>query len=372
MLARPVYLIGHNTNTIAEVRDGLSRGLNAVEVDINQDRNGKLYVSHDMVDIGVPANELLTTPELIPFLRELKVAADQRLALVIFDSKVSDPSQALTLLEAVRTHLTDGGTSLPVVFSVSSVDKARTFFEPLRTALKSTEALMIDQEADPGLVAEFFRAFGLMRAGYGNGITTLLGVGLPSPFLVSQMDVATAFKAVSNLCFVYPWVLVNESTIREMLYVGVNGVMVDVANAQSAVNAVRGFGDALRLATRSDDPLKFDGSLLLQIKTADVSHAGTDARIRIELRTADNTYLKEIDGTYNGRFERGSTTCVVFPDLRIYPGDVRAITVSHDGGGNAPDWELESITLRGRNVPDKIVAFNCVVTKVSPVTRAVP
>lgn len=378
-MPRPFYSVGHNTNSIREIREGLARGLNAFEIDIHKDENNQLYVSHDPVNVALLlAHGFEIPPRIVPFLAELKqLAASPEgagMALVIFDSKVAEADLALELLEVTRAELTDGGTSMHVIYSVATVAQARTFFERIQGRIGSREALMIDQEADPGDAARFFRQCNIHRGSYGNGITTLGGIGLPSPFLASQMDVAVAFRCVENLRFVYPWVLVERDTIREFLRIGVNGVMVDTGNAGALAHVLREpeFADVLRLARRDDDPMVTDRSLLLQVATADVAHAGTDATVTFTLELVNGARLsRKVDGAFNGRFERGSVTCVAFTGLALSPEEVAFISVSHDGGRNAPDWSLGSITLRRRGAPDRRVAFDCEITQDAPARRKV-
>ena len=50
---RPFYVIGHNTNTIANVHDVLDAGANAVEPNIQwDDDNHDLIVAHDAGGLG--------------------------------------------------------------------------------------------------------------------------------------------------------------------------------------------------------------------------------------------------------------------------------------------------------------------------------
>jgi hypothetical protein len=257
---RPFYLIGHNTNSLAEVRAGLERGLNAFEVDIHKDDQGRLYVSHDPVrESWLPGGE--PPPRIAPFLADLRRLADSAeggaIALVIFDCKVAEPELASELLEAVRSELTERGTSLHVIFSVPWLSRAETFFERIHGQLTDHEALMIDEEDDPQRVAAFFAEKQVARAAYGNGIITVLGLELPSPSLRSQLELAVALAAVDKLRFVYPWVLVAESTIREFVRIGVNGVMVDVDHADTLARLLGEpeFVNQIRPAARRDDPL---------------------------------------------------------------------------------------------------------------------
>jgi len=363
-MTRPFYLIGHNTNSIAEIREGLAGGLNAFEIDVNRDFDNELYVAHDFVDEPPPRAAHVKPPTLDTFLKALRALAvspaGAGIALVIIDSKVRSAALGAEIVRSVRAHLTDNAALLPVIYSVAKLTDAETFFQHIHAALPSKEGLMIDEEPNPASVSHFFEGRAVRRACYGNGATTIAGIGLPTPNLVAQMDTAVAIRAVSRLRFVYPWVLREPTTMAEFIRIGVNGLMVDTPRAGELARVLRGpeFAGHVRAATRADDPFADDHSPLLQILTADVAHAGTDARITFTLDLAGNRNVrKTVDGAFNARFERGSLNFVLLPGEEFDLTDVSAITVSHDGGRNAPDWELTSITLRKRGQPDRIATF---------------
>jgi PLAT/LH2 domain len=376
-MARPFYLIGHNTNSIEEITEGLDKGLNAFEIDVNKDENNQLFVHHDPV-----MSQLLTSqgiplpPRLVPFLQQLRQVADTagpRMALVIFDCKIDNPGLAVELMNAVRTHLTNQGTQLWVIYSVPFIDHARTFFPLIQGKLTDHEGLMIDEEDNPAAVARFFLDTNVSRGCYGDGITTLAGIGLPSPNLVTHMDVAVAFSALANLKFVYPWVLVTAAKMAECIRIGSNGAMVDTGNTATllAVLASAEFAETVRRATADDNPFAPQTSLLLQVTTSDVSHAGTDANVTFTLEDTDGqVFRRSVDASYNGRFEQGTTTCVTFPGLALTPQRVKSVTVEHDDSGNAPDWRLSSMTLRLRGAPDRVIDFGDVeIPEGEPVVR---
>src|SRR5260221_5798789 len=194
-MKRPFYMIGHNTNSISEISDGLQHGLNAFEIDIQKDENDHLYVNHDPVSpTFLIQRGAQVPPQLVPFLIELRKLFDEKgddAALVIFDCKIDDPNLAARLLEDVRTYLTDDGTRFPVVFSVPFVEIAERFFPQIRGRLTPSEGLMVDQVSDPDKVARHFLNPYVPNACYGDGITTVLGIGLPfGPELAMLMDVA--------------------------------------------------------------------------------------------------------------------------------------------------------------------------------------
>jgi len=372
-MTRAIYLIGHNTNSLEEIERGLMSGLNAFEIDLNIDANREIFVSHDYVDptfLGFEA-----PPRLVPFLQGLREIADgdERVALVVFDFKFSASDLGASVLRAVREHLTLGN-GLRVIYSIGKLEQARTLFESFGGKLAPNEGLMIDEEADPAQVSEFFERHDIVHACYGDGITTLAGVGLPTPALIAEMDLAVALRSMGELRFVYPWVLVEADTIREFLRIGVSGVMVDTDNAATLASVVAEpeFAARLHLARRDDDPFALDDSLLLEVRTSDVTFAGTDARITFTLTPKQGpAVVRSVDAHANGRFERASTTFVSCSGVQLAPDDISAISVAQDGAGTAADWRLEFVTLRRRGFSDKRVVFDCEIRPQAPVTRAV-
>ena len=259
-MARPFYLIGHNTNSIDEIREGLAAGLNAFEIDVNRDADDQLYVAHDFV--AAPLLEVLGAmpPKLDVFLSELRQLAvspeGAGIALVIIDSKITSAALGAEIARSVRAHLTDNAQLLPVIYSVPKVGDAETFFQQIHASLMSKEGLMIDEEDDAALVSKVFHALGVRHACYANGITTIAGIGLPSPNLAAEMEAAVALRAAGELRFTYPWVLTRPDTMAEFMRLGVSGVMVDTPRATELANVMRSpeLAEQVRVATRADDP----------------------------------------------------------------------------------------------------------------------
>jgi hypothetical protein len=373
-MTRPFYLIGHNTNSIAEIERGLALGLNAFEIDVNIDDARELYISHDRVGPSERGTE--DAPQLVPFLQELGRVADANagMALVIWDCKFSDADLGQRLLTATREYLTAGGGTPHVIYSVAKLEQARTLFENFLEDLRPKEALMVDEEAEPRRVSAFFRERRVSRACYGDGVTTIAGVRLPIPNLASHMDVAVALRALEDLHFVYPWVLVEAARIREFLRIGVDGIMVDTENTPTltAVLAEPEFAQQVYVGRREEDPLELDRSLVLEVHTGDVLFAGTGARITFTLTPKRGApFTRTVDAGLNGRFERRSVTYVTCRGAELSPDSIAAITVSHDGRGVGADWRLDSIVLRGRGAPEKKAVFECEIVANAPVTRPV-
>jgi hypothetical protein len=367
-MVRPFYLIGHNTNSIEEIREGLALGLNAFEIDVNRDSEDQLYVAHDFVDEPWLSAPSQSPPRLEVFLQELRnlaVSAEGApIALVILDSKVQSAALGAEIVRSVRANLTDGASLLPVIYSVPKLADAQTFFQDVHAGLQVKEGLMVDEESEAAHVSDFFQSLGVGRGCYGNGVTTIAGIGLPTPNLATQMDAGVAIRALGNLKFVYPWVLRETSTIAEFVRIGVSGVLVDTDRADELLAVLQSpeLAKHARVATRADDPFAEDRSPLLKVRTADVGYAGTDARITFTLDLAGGQAVeKTVDGAFTGRFERGSVNFVPLQNEAFTLSEVRAVAVSHDGGGIAPHWELATITLRKRGEQDRVATFNQIV-----------
>ena len=121
----PVYIIGHNTNSISQVNDALDAGANAVEVDVTayeSDLN-QLCIDHAGLTGDAPGHS--AAPPFKDFLRDLRVVVDEgpgRLTLVIFDCKppAATPEHGRTMLDAIRSVLTTD-TDLNIIISVGGI-----------------------------------------------------------------------------------------------------------------------------------------------------------------------------------------------------------------------------------------------------------
>jgi len=376
---RPFYLIGHNTNTMEMIRHGLRNGLNAFELDINKDQHDKLYVAHDPVNTAQSGRYYEPPPEIAPFFTELRALLaspeGKSIALLLFDVKFASAELARTLLQEVRTRLTDQGTFLPVIFSTAFLEDAKSLFKGLPGTLMDREGLMIDQEANASKVAEYFAKEQFSRGCYGDGLSTIppFGIGLPTPNLPSEFDLAVALKALGQLTFLYPWVLVQASTMREFIRIGVDGILVDVGGSASTLAEVVADSGSVRPAVRGDDPFRKSPSpVTLEVVTGDVATAGTDSQVTLTLDLRNGTKAKRVvDGDRAGRFERGTSTSVTLLDLNVELEDIVAISVTHDGGGWATDWNLDRIHLRQRDKAQRSCLFGKWINRGKSVRRLV-
>src|SRR5690349_10538162 len=99
---RPFYIVGHNTNSIADIKVALERGANAVEVDVNvyEEHQDQLCVSETgtLNDDGGNSDAPAFDQFLIDFHEVLK-ENPENLALVVFDCKpkVATPQHGTTI-----------------------------------------------------------------------------------------------------------------------------------------------------------------------------------------------------------------------------------------------------------------------------------
>ncbi|MBI3821039.1 MAG: hypothetical protein HY286_20305 [Planctomycetes bacterium] len=358
---RPFHIVGHNTNSLAEIQNGLNAGMNAFEIDINKDRAGNLYAAHDEVSNPGGANGPLEIGEFFGKFSQIVGAAGSAVSLAVLDCKVTDPKVGMKIFRAAREKLINNCPRLPVIYSVPFISHAG-LFDLFYESLGDREGLMIDEEKSAAQVSNYFASKNIKNACYGNGISTvpIIGIGLPSPRLASELDAAVAIESLGNLRFIYSWVIAREETMREHIQIGVDGMIVDIPRAAALRNIINnGAALGVRAATIDDDPFAPAAPPAIEARTGDVARAGTDANITFILKDADGDVLalRTVDGSLDGRFERGSSTWIALRDGSLNIDDVVEIAVQRDGHGIAPDWFLESIQLHQRGA-GKVMNFS--------------
>lgn len=335
---RPFYVCGHNPNTIAEVKEALAQGANAVEPDINvyKDGSGRLCISHGEGDEDAPSLE--------QYLKDLHTVAvaNPQLAFVIFDCKPGSvsPENGRAILAAIRKHLTYD-LKISFVISVAKFESVR-MFDLIKDDLRPNEGVMIDEENDPVAVSNHFTKLGITNHGFGNGIS-ILSCGILAPNARPSLEHACGMRAAGRKPrFIYAWTINCVDLEQEYMRIGVDGFVTDdVAEVRSVMREPE-FAKLVRLATRDDNP--FDPpnfTYALTVKTGDVSKGGTDANVTFTLNGTQGVAKRVVDTDYIRRMERNDTNYVTIhsPDI----GELQSITVQRDDQGNAPAWHLEYI-----------------------------
>ena len=222
----PFYIIGHNTNSLAQVTEALHDGANAVEIDVTafESNLGQLCVDHAGVTGDAPGRD--EAPRFTSFLRGLRtiVEQDPRLALVVFDCKppAATPAHGQTILANIRSILTPG-TKLNVIISVGDVTSSTpyklngtTIFDRIAPLLEAREALMIDAQDDPGAVATFFTGMNVGRFCYGEG-TSAFFLDDSEKAYRTPIELACWMHAARNgPRFVYAWTI-NQASHQRLI-----------------------------------------------------------------------------------------------------------------------------------------------------------
>jgi hypothetical protein len=361
---RPFYVVGHNPNTIDKVLDALDAGANAVEPDVNvfEKDPGRLCISH-----GEGGRD---APSLEQFLTDLHGVAVEHpaLSLVVFDCKpkVATPDFGLTLLGAIREHLTYD-IALNVIVSVANLSEAGAF-DRIRGMLGPREGLMVDEENDPGAVASFFVKGGVEHRCYGNG--TPLQAAIISPHLRPAIEKACALRVGRGAFrFIYEWTNNHDVRMREFIRTGVDGIISDELGTLLAITREAEFRQLIRLATREDNPFEQPhAGYALTVHTGDVDMGGTDAKLTFTLKGARGSVSKTIDASLNGRMERNGRNFVTLPSADL--GDLVSVTVQRDNSGVAPNWFLDSIRAESfRYGVSKQASFNRWIDTTAPFTQ---
>jgi hypothetical protein len=362
---RPFYVVGHNPNTINEVKQALAKGANAIEPDVNvfESNSSELCISHSGGDSG--------DPSLVQYLTDLHnivVPQHPELALIVFDCKpdTNTPDFGLTLLNAIRTRLTFD-VPLNVIISVSSFS-GTGMFDKIRSMLGPREGLMIDEENDPVAVANFFIGAGVQHRCYGNGNTIQSPV--TSPNLRPSIEHACGLRAGhDSFKFIYEWTTDDDERMREFIRTGVDGMITDQPALLRSVSQEAEFSSLIRFATRADNPFKQpNANYELAVHTGDVHMGGTDANVTFTLTGSSGTAVKVIDTSLDGRMERNDWNYVTMhsPDL----GSLASITVQRDNSGNGPKWFLDRILVNSfRYGVSKQAIFNGWIDTTSPFTQ---
>lgn len=358
---RPFYLIAHRCNDLAKVQEVVDAGANAIECDIqfaDPDSSIEFAVDHDYAVNGEPIKPYLDG--LVKILQ-----ANPQVALVYFDIKDDDADRAVRLREIIRTHLTD---IVPVNVIMSESEFAsRNFFLPIKTGLRPREAYAIDSDDDPSKVSDFFLANNITRFCYGDGIAA---PGVPEDIPVAIMEAVALKWSKRKIRFVYVWTLAAQSSMRDYIATGVDGIMVNDVPALKAVLKESAVKKRVRLATRADNPfdLPVHPSYRLTVKTSNETHAGTDANLTFELRGSAGKLATTLDSYPVGLFEQGVTNHVTLIGKDV--GVIQELVLSQDGDENAPGWRVDTVKVQKNGSPKVLTfRFNQEILEDQPVKR---
>jgi PLAT/LH2 domain len=377
----PLWILGHNTNSIKEVHTSLDHGANAVEIDVTayaHDLNA-LCIDHAGIMGDGPGGA--SAPAFEPFLHDLRKVVDARpeLCLVMFDLKppASHPKFGPVLIESIRRVLTHD-TTLSSILSVANVTASHsdrpegsTVFDAISGDVRAREGFMIDEESSVDEVVSFFSKKHVSRMGYGNGTAFPL-VDEGSRAYRTPIEKACWMRvARGRPGFVEAWTVNSVDNLKLYLRVGVNGLICDPQGIERVRDLLgqSEFSERHRVAQRFDDPMASEGfGYGLTVVTTDTGSAGTDAKLTFTVQGDKGAASVTVDTNFRARMESGSTNFVVLhsPDL----GDLQSITVQSDMTHLGPGWHLASITVESARYGGKKTAgFHTWIQSTEPVTK---
>jgi hypothetical protein len=354
---RPFYIVGHNTNTLAEVHAALAAGANALEPDINvfaADLD-RMCVSHDHGDASA-----LSLEDFLDAVHQIAVASPQ-LALVVFDCKaaICNPEHGLRLLNAIRSRLTHD-TAVNIVISVGDF-KSVSVFEQIHAQLGEREGLMIDEENDPEAVSAYFGGIGVVNHCFGNGISIFND--LIGPHVRPSMERGCAYRAQTDrIKFIYVWTVNDDDLMAEYIHIGVDGIISDKVDVLTRVATDARQSPTIRIANRDDNPMqRANHAYAIDVHTGDEAFAGTDATVRITLVGSAGSASTTVNSRFQSRMESGHWNFVTLRSADL--GELRSISVAHDDSGLADGWFVDRIRVRSaRYGGDKLALFQQWVT----------
>ena len=93
----------------------------------------------------------------------------------------------------------------------------------------------------------------------------------------------------------------------------------------------------------------------VEVHTADVKYAGTDANVHVELIGSSGNSGRRVLSNSRNNFERGVVDVffLEMPDL----GDIAAVKIGHDNAGLGPAWCLDRVVISDESDPGSAIVF---------------
>ena len=256
---RPFWAIAHRCNTVDNLLDAVKAGANAIEFDITAKLDGSdivYWVHHG----GQPTWVLLED--------YLKAVIDnnvlQTVAMLQFDIKGNDDISAYTYGYDVAAMTKEHGIQAnQTFFSVEDAGAANDFYNGVAAAGMAGSRDVSLIKTDPSVYTDPSIWY---RTGIANG-ATFLGLGVFAKNIFSTMAnwiepvsyTANMRDRVQTLKKTYFWTLDSQDSMRKMLDLGVDGLIVNDPAKLLAVLAEKPYDKLYRLATSDDSQLTVFG-----------------------------------------------------------------------------------------------------------------
>ncbi|MBX7156448.1 MAG: hypothetical protein K1X91_15945 [Bacteriodetes bacterium] len=369
-MKRLFYIIGHNPNTIEDIKEYLYAGANGIEPDVHFDPHfasyeySRFYISHGEVS---DVNERYTLHAFIHDLIQLQTTKKSKfpnqLALIAFDVKTDNFPVAEFVQYLEDNYMnTEVGNGVSILITRGDLDD--TTFLPAYKGSNPNVCIGIDESPHPLKVINAARDAALNRVAFGYGITEIIiaGIRIPTdtvrPETYSVIAEAIGHRALNTYCsFVYQWVAMGEQEIRRYLDLHVDGLIVDI-NPDKDRNGViqlqkllksKKYKDVYSIAKPGDMPFTqnlpcYRLCISTSRDTFGILGYGTDANITCTISGSKGTNSATIDASQYNIMEAGSVDYVVIEGVDI--GTPQQLEIAIDTQGIAPDWQVKSIEIR--------------------------
>lgn len=255
-MRRPFYIIGHNPNTISEVRNCLAAGANGIEPDICHDTDPAGFHMREQIAGGSHPN---LRPEVLGLsletylagLHELLVAEPSlELGLILFDLKPPYDYDINTLFDIIRRNFSALHPEVSIGCTVSLPNSVGHLGQ--LADCSDREAIGVDEATDFDVADA---AFGSRPYIFADGTAAPL---LPTTGSLHRNRVAAALAARdaapdARCRFVYAWSVNSTDSMRTYLGMGVDGLITD--NIPRLHGLITGpFAERFVLASRTHRP----------------------------------------------------------------------------------------------------------------------
>ena len=353
MIKQHFYIIGHNPNTLADAKEFLANGANALEPDIHYHSNKahKFFVYHSSTTYKVPLSTYLAG------LRKVIKSKAKHLALLYFDIKNELPINELR--DYIFEHFSKFSDckQVSIILSYSSIDGGGFLRKYKALDAMPNAGILIDEEDEPRDVRAFFSKKSQTKIAYGNGIYV---AGLKSIFRSISEGKYVQVVSKPHFKMVFTWTLASKNSMRDFLNLHINGIIVNISTVKTLkkiLTTESHFSSQYVLAKPGHNPWTAPGrpAYALTIKTRDEGGAGTDSKITFTLFGSNGWVKSTVNSDYLVMMESGQTNHCTLEGKDV--GRIKKLHISIDGAGNGPGWLPKSIKVAS-NLGTKAVTFH--------------
>lgn len=347
---RSFFIIGHNPNTIEEVREFLQHGANALEPDIVY-AEGQFYVTH------LPQLSYRDVPTLRDYLQKLKallLAERYNLALIIWDIKTVnfDPNDFMDIVKGNFTGDPFDSITMLITHSDDYV-----FLNRFNGGYPNIGVGMDESDIPPSEIETIFKNANQKNFAYADGIITVLN----KPGVYENIQEALNCRYENerqSFGLIYTWVLSREASCRKYLDIYIDGIMVEVGSVRLLRKLITNppYNEAYEMAKQGYNPFARSPipKYKLSVETKNKFMAGTDAMILFTLTGVggQSLYSLPFDGSLTGALEQGSITYLIMEGMDV--GEIKSLELKALTGGVGADWLPGTITVESPQLKNKV------------------